>query len=111
MIWKRNLQWCFYRHSRCLGEWGGEVDVSFIFTSDTSKYSSLSLPPKYLCCTVTVTSFSLSVWVQKKTQKNLGVHYDKNGGIFMREVGGRNHQEVALRTPLMIHSDPRCGRC
>lgn len=48
---------------------------------------------------------------RKKKKKNLGVHYDRNGGIFMREVGGRNHQEVALRTPLMTHSDPRCGRC
>lgn len=48
---------------------GGEADVSFIFTSDTSKYSSLALSPKYLCCTVTVTSFSLAVWVQKKKKR------------------------------------------
>lgn len=46
----------------------------------------------------------------RKKKKNLGVHYDRNGGIFMREVEGRN-QEVALGTPLMIHSDPRRGRC
>lgn len=26
-------------------------------------------------------------------------------GVFTEEVGGRNHQEVALRTTLTIHSD------
>lgn len=32
-------------------------------------------------------------------------------GVLTEGVGGRNQQEVALRTTLMIHSDPRYGRC
>lgn len=50
---------------------GGEA-FSLIFTSDISKYSSLSLPPKVsLLCRVTVTGSSLSVWVQENRAKTL----------------------------------------
>lgn len=41
--------------------------------------------------------------------KNHGEVYDQKMGVLAEEIGGRNHQEVALRTTLMICSDQRCG--
>lgn len=41
--------------------------------------------------------------------KNRGEVYDQKMGVLTEEIGGRNHEEVALRTTLMICSDQRCG--